>query len=315
MKQFLKKYFIPHEGNDHKPHILRWRAIKVILFAVLALEVLFLFQIGVVTKRSYFFAEILNSVLTTETNQNRTDHSLRSLTINSLLQEAAQMKADDMAAKGYFAHVSPDGATPWDWMQKADYKYSYAGENLAVNFVDSSDVMNAWMESPSHRSNILDAHFTELGLGIAQGKYEGKDAIFVVQMFGSPLQTGVVAAKRPVPKTVSEPRDNEMLQTAPPANETAPRAVLGEVSGNVSVDTVPREANLVEKVIASPHTLTDYVLVAIVALFLIALALKIGINIKVQHPTLIFNGILVLFLINSLLVVNKYLVLSQLKIV
>lgn len=312
MRPFLKKYFIPHEENDNKPHILRWGTIKLILLGILVLEVLFLFQIGVVTKRSYFFAEIVSSVLTTETNQNRTDRSLRPLTINPLLQEAAQMKADDMAAKGYFAHVSPDGTTPWDWMQKADYKYSYAGENLAVNFVDSSDVMNAWMESPSHRSNILDAHFTELGVGIAQGKYNGKDAIFVVQMFGAPPGTTVAAAKpvppKPVTQNVSEPRGGEMLQTIP-------AAVLGEATTNVGKDIIPAQANLAEKVITSPRAFTNYILVAIVALFLVALALKIGINIKVQHPALIFNGILVLFVINSLLLVNKYLVLSQLKIV
>ena len=61
------------------------------------------------------------------------------------------MKAQDMATLGYFAHVSPDGKTPWYWIEKVGYDYQYAGENLAINFSDSKDVTNAWMASPLHK--------------------------------------------------------------------------------------------------------------------------------------------------------------------
>jgi hypothetical protein len=111
---------------------------------------------------------------------------LLSLKVNPVLERAAQLKADDMAAKGYFAHNSPEGLTPWHWFKAAGYNFVYAGENLAVRFYDSVDVVRAWMDSPGHRANILNSHFTEIGIGIAEGTFEGRPTVFVVQMFGSP---------------------------------------------------------------------------------------------------------------------------------
>ncbi len=62
------------------------------------------------------------------------------LAVNPVLERAAQAKADDMAAKSYFSHNSPDGVTPWFWLNQAGYVFTYAGENLAANFSDSIDV-------------------------------------------------------------------------------------------------------------------------------------------------------------------------------
>ena len=71
-------------------------------------------------------------------------------------------------------------------MEKADYDFVYAGENLAINFEDSSEVSSAWMNSPKHKENILNGNFTEIGIATEKGFYNGKETIFVVQMFGSP---------------------------------------------------------------------------------------------------------------------------------
>ncbi len=97
------------------------------------------------------------------------------------------MKADDMATKGYFAHTSPEGLTPWYWFAQVGYNYTYAGENLAINFNESKDVDTAWLASPTHRANILNSHYTEIGIATAQGMYKGVQATFVVQMFGTPV--------------------------------------------------------------------------------------------------------------------------------
>jgi len=126
------------------------------------------------------------SVLVNLTNQNRTTANVSELTVNPLLEKAAQMKADDMAAKGYFAHNTPEGLTPWYWFEKAGYKYSYAGENLAVNFENSDEVETAWMNSPGHFMNIMNPKYTEIGIATSTGIYKGKQAIFVVQLFGTP---------------------------------------------------------------------------------------------------------------------------------
>jgi uncharacterized protein YkwD len=131
---------------------------------------------------------IYSSVLVNLTNQNRAALNISKLTVSPILEKAAQMKADDMAAKGYFAHNTPDGKTPWYWFDLAGYKYVYAGENLAVNFEESADVETAWMNSPGHFLNIMNPKFTEIGIATSTGVYKGRQAVFVVQMFGSPMK-------------------------------------------------------------------------------------------------------------------------------
>jgi hypothetical protein len=131
-------------------------------------------------------AAIYSKVLVVLANEDRADKSIGELSINPLLEEAARLKAEDMASKGYFAHYGPDGTAPWDWIDKAGYAYSYAGENLAIDFTDSDQVDRAWMNSPTHRANILNSTFTEIGIATASGMYNGKETIFVVQMFGAP---------------------------------------------------------------------------------------------------------------------------------
>jgi uncharacterized protein YkwD len=129
---------------------------------------------------------VINSVVIDATNQERQLLGLGELKINEALRKAAQDKADDMAQKGYFAHQSPDGKNPWYWIDQTGYTYKAAGENLAVNFDYSKDVVNAWMNSPTHRANIVKAKYQEIGIGIAEGFYQGRPTVFVVQMFGTP---------------------------------------------------------------------------------------------------------------------------------
>ena len=131
---------------------------------------------------------IYGSVLVTLANRDRVSSNVAELKVSPILEKAAQLKADDMASKGYFAHNTPDGKTPWYWFEKAGYNYIYAGENLAVNFFESEDVETAWMNSPTHRSNIINSKFTEVGIATSTGIYKGREAIFVVQMFGTPAR-------------------------------------------------------------------------------------------------------------------------------
>lgn len=136
--------------------------------------------------RSKQVAAVVSAVLADLANGDRVSNNLATLRINPILAAAAQAKADDMATKGYFAHTAPDGTDPWHWFQKAGYEYDYAGENLAIDFSDSGDVERAWMQSPAHRENILNMHFTEIGIATAVGMYQGRQTVFVVQEFGSP---------------------------------------------------------------------------------------------------------------------------------
>ncbi|MDP1625068.1 MAG: CAP domain-containing protein [bacterium] len=130
---------------------------------------------------SAMVAELVES-----TNTERLALGLDALERNTVLNRAAQMKADDMAANGYFSHTSPNNMEPWDWMDRAGYAYIAAGENLAVNFMSPDKTVGAWMESPSHRANIEKGKYTEIGTGVAFGMYKGREAAFVVQMYAKP---------------------------------------------------------------------------------------------------------------------------------
>lgn len=126
--------------------------------------------------------------LATLTNQTRLTQNLETLKINPLLNYAAQLKAEHMARLGYFAHTSPEGVTPWHWFRQAGYNYEFAGENLAVSFIDPQAIEQAWISSPSHRANLVDRNYTEMGTGVAEGYYKGKKVLFVAQVYANPLQ-------------------------------------------------------------------------------------------------------------------------------
>ena len=131
---------------------------------------------------------IYASVLVNLANRDRVTANVSELRVSPILEKAAQMKADDMAGKSYFAHNTPDGKTPWYWFEQAGYEYIYAGENLAVNFENSEDVETAWINSRSHFLNIINPKYTEIGIATSTGIYKGREAVFVVQMFGAPAK-------------------------------------------------------------------------------------------------------------------------------
>ena len=165
-------------------------------------------------------AAVLSSSVVALTNEERADRNLPTLTRNAQLDEAAQMKAQDMAAKGYYAHVSPEGITPMYWVERAGYKYLIIGENLVVNRKDAEQVVDAFMGSPGHRANILRSDFTEIGVGVANGTYKGKDATFAVQIFAAPYPRQA-APKTEVAKVAVKPVSTP-VKTPEPAKPAAP---------------------------------------------------------------------------------------------
>jgi len=120
-----------------------------------------------------------------EVNSARIEERIGSLTVNSALTLAAQTKANHMVANNYFSHWSPDGSTPWDFIENAGYDYQKAGENLAIRFVTTEKMVSSWLASPTHRANIMNANYKETGIGIAYGEINGKKGWVVVQMFGT----------------------------------------------------------------------------------------------------------------------------------
>ena len=232
----LADHFIPHARNNYHPHVLGHRALA--LFSVLLVTAK-IFTIAVLAWGSVvpaFSSAITETNIITLTNQSRLDNSDGQLTQNTELDQAAQAKADDMLAKGYFAHVTPDGRTPWSFITAAGYNYLIAGENLAVNFTEAEDVETAWMNSPGHRANILNKDFKEIGIGISQGVYQGHNAIFVVQEFGTPAEQQIAISNTPtIVQTAAVP-----VPAALPQTPAASPAVFG--SSTISPKSQPAAA-------------------------------------------------------------------------
>lgn len=131
------------------------------------------------------------------TNESRIEAGLPILLVNEKLSEAAKEKADDMFEFQYFDHNSPSGLTPWDFIKSAGYEYKYAGENLAIDFVTANGAHKALMESSSHRENILNSNYTEIGIATVEGMFDGNKSIIIVEEFGMISEKNVVEDYNP----------------------------------------------------------------------------------------------------------------------
>jgi uncharacterized protein YkwD len=137
------------------------------------------------------------------TNQDRLGAGDSLLIEDSQLDTAAMAKARDMVANNYFDHYSPQGATPWDFILSSGYDYQLAGENLAMDFATSHGVNNAWLNSPTHRKNILNPEYNNIGVAVLEGQINGHETTLVVQMFGSTHTSILDNLDIPLVKTVS----------------------------------------------------------------------------------------------------------------
>jgi len=292
MFSWLKKHFIPHEGNEHRPHFLREESMRRIIVLVVALELIaFIIPSLVNLNLSGGMAAVLPAVLGQLTNEKRAAENLPTLVVNPLLTQAAEMKAQDMAEQGYFAHTSPEGKTPWYWIEQVGYKYQYAGENLAVNFRDSEDVTNAWLNSPTHQANIVKGNYTEMGTGVVRGMYQGKNTVFVAQVYANPLPTpvspAIVSASVRVAEAAAEPEAQ----------------VLGSEVSTVNEQQIEPW----QRAFASPRRTTNLLMFAIFSIIALALILYMAVKMRDHHKDLLGNGLAVLAVIGALFVANYYL--------
>lgn len=256
------------------------------MLAVVVIGVFFVADKAHLAFRSPNVAAVISGVLVDLANSDRQQDQLANLTVNPVLVAAAQAKADDMATKGYFAHTSPGGLDPWYWFKQAGYNFDYAGENLAVDFSDSGDVNTAWMNSPLHRDNILNPHYTEIGIATAEGTFEGHHTIFVVQEFGAPSQKKIQA-----PVTAEVPQNPETLASAavqPSASVETPAPRTPVVAGAstheaaVPVEKV-QQASLKDSIIASPKTALHYAYYILTLLILFTLWYVTRLEMKRHH--------------------------------
>jgi hypothetical protein len=223
---------------------------KALLYFI---TLLLIFKIGVIFisinfPQNIFFADITKNFLQNSVNQTRELAGLKPLVENAKLDQAAQMKAENMVLNNYFAHTSPQGLSPWHWFSQAGYNYKFAGENLAVGFFNSSEVYQAWLNSPEHKANIVNTHYTEVGTAVLAG-YGGNNTIVVVQEFASPLPVKQPAVKnsQPVSAAKSHPISQVAIKpaTATQASEVPEKVLAGQTE---LVPVTNAKTNLASKV-------------------------------------------------------------------
>lgn len=179
----VKLTFVPHRANHYRPHLVRRYGLLVVLAMVVSGQGLYnLSASGAVLGET---STITNEALLAGTNAERAKQQLVPLKMNKALSHAANLKANDMFQHDYWAHVSPSGVTPWQWMAQAGYKYDYAGENLAKDFRAPESVMSAWMASPEHEANVLGVNYTEVGFATIEGTLGGETTTLVVALYGN----------------------------------------------------------------------------------------------------------------------------------
>lgn len=118
---------------------------------------------------------LFQTAINTLTTTARLAHGCKALKLNSKLSKAAQKHANDMSKYDYFSHTSRNGTSWSKRIEKAGYK-NPGGENIAMGFPTALEVVQAWLDSPGHRRNILDCHFKKIGVGYAtNGDYWVQD--------------------------------------------------------------------------------------------------------------------------------------------
>lgn len=137
-------------------------------------------------------------------NTERIQAGLAALEIDTKLTYAAQMKANDMCLKQYWNHTSPEGVTPWKWIEEEGFSYDVAGENLARDFTDAATLVAGWMASPLHQQNIVLAVYTKTGVGSKQCLFQGYDTRLTVQLYSQPSNTQQVIEQLDAPATADQ---------------------------------------------------------------------------------------------------------------
>lgn len=226
-----KKLLVPHKGNEYRPHIIRAQGIIAVLIIALLAQIVYSV---VTTGRVQVLAQasdISVAELLADTNSERLTAGLEPLTVNEQLNNAAALKAQDMFANNYWAHVSPTGVQPWEWFAQAGYTYSSAGENLAKNYPNAAATVAAWMASDSHRENILKEAYVDVGFAVLEGELEGEPTTLVVALYGAQA-----------PLTGTEAGTSRLNQTFTAANvddqNIGPVAYFGLALGALSPVTI-----------------------------------------------------------------------------
>jgi len=280
IKDSAKIFFLPCEENEFRARIFAGNFLISFFLLAVFLKLAFAFFVYSFSSSS-FYADITKTSLVELTNKERIKNNLPALNQNPLLDAAAYMKATDMANNGYFSHNSPAGMNPWYWFDRSGYNYKYAGENLAIGFLESNEVNDAWIASPTHKANIVNGKYKDIGIAILKTNFHGNPATIVVQLFGS---RQVKAAVQPTAATVAAPNANKNITTTESAGKEV-KEVLGAAT------TAPDKDSATFKMIAffaeKYFGLVQYLIYVSMGLVALLLGINFAMKADFEHVDLI----------------------------
>jgi uncharacterized protein YkwD len=272
--KLLTHLFIPHESNNQKAKILHSGSLALIAVFLIVFQLVLSYAHTAFPSVLGYAANISPGEVVRLTNAQRAASGLAPLTENSKLDSAALAKGNDMLAKGYWAHFAPDGTSPWSFFLTFGYRYRYAGENLARDFSDPSSAVNAWMNSPTHKDNILNPKYKEIGIGVVEGSLSGVDTTIIVQFFGAPAG-GEPAISEVKAKDVSAVASSSkpVIKKATPAPTTVVVATFSPTP-TASPSPSPTSANAATSFI-SPFQTTKGISLGVTGLLLLVLSIDL----------------------------------------
>lgn len=340
IKNLFRDFLIPCKENGFKPRILETQFFFILLGFLVGIKILTLISFG-----GYFRATIFDQVsqndLYTLTNNARATNGIGKLQISSRLEAVAQLKLADMFQNNYFAHTSPVGIEPWHWFDKANYDYRIAGENLAMNFMSSSEVLNAWLNSESHRKNLLLGDFQETGIAVGSGIINGQQTIVVVQEFGMPKTPALAVQTKSIPKITPKINLKPSLTPIPsltpkpiltpkttltPKPSLVPKPVVkaGPISLKKALAAIPQvKSAIVEKSFWSEYGPFSFfandslkkIMILFSAAAVIILFLTVFVAFGVQFPALILKSVLLIIIsLSFVLIKNDKFLLNKIQI-
>lgn len=277
----LRHLFLPHHTNNQRAKLLHPTSVSLVIGFFTIFQLLLGKASSSLPDILGYASQIPPSEIIRLTNIERQSHGLNALVLDDQLSKAAAQKGADMFAKDYWAHVSPTGTQPWFFITQSGYSYRYAGENLARDFSDPNSVVNAWMNSPTHKENLLSNRYQDIGVAVIDGQLGGRETTLVVQMFGTKLTAAAPTSSSTFTAKAQEaaPAVKAVATTPVPEPTAAPALTQSEPAINKQSDVVVPSAS--HQSVTSPFTVTKYVALTLLGLFsLVLLADAVIINQK-----------------------------------
>ncbi|MFH1745273.1 MAG: CAP domain-containing protein [bacterium] len=301
-RKIVKDFFVPYDGNGHKPKALR--PMSLVLFVIF----LAFLKFGLV---GYLFFAHPQEARTSDdiakqiielTNKDRENVGASFLIENENLKKAAMAKAEDMAQNNYFDHFGPDGKKPWDWIDKENYDFQFVGENLAMNFYTAEGAHMALMNSPTHQKNILNKNYVNVGIAVLSGELNGKKTNILVEMFGKEKNAQLATAlvdNQEDGQNISENFEQESKAVTLGIENNDENIINNKVVAVPPSPNVSAEDSRIVGASRRAGIINDIFIVSLVFVILLLL-INIFVRVEIQHRPVIVQTLMVILFIASL---------------